>query len=215
MQLTARQLIPRLRPDLLVVGLYAYGYYRMRDPYVLVGNGAGLVSRSWVPNVALVSGGFLVSHFARPTIRSVDFFFGRYWYTGAYLLQLAHTVRAAVSHPAAAAARPPLSEEMAPMLQELLEFQRLADSAGIPMLVLLINPQDTDGTFNALEHEYNTIVSRFSATHRIRLVDPLARFVTLAEGRPVFRLNRDRHWSAAAHDVAAEELAKAIAETSH
>lgn len=208
---TARELIPRLRPNLLALGLYVSSYYRIHDPFVLVGDGAGLVSRSQAQDVAVTKNGYLVSRHGRSALRHLERFLDRYWYTGAYFLQLAARARGAMSdHSRPASETASLNEKMAPMLQELLTSQALADSVGIPMVVLLINPQSRDGSFSDLEHEYNTIVSGFAAAHGIRVVDPLPRLVSLAGGRSVFRLNKDLHWSAAAHAVAAEELAKAI-----
>jgi hypothetical protein len=212
MNQTARELIPRLHPNLLALGLYVSSYYRMRDPFVLMGNGAGLVSRSEAKNVVVEKNGYLVSNFGRPVLRNLEWFLDLHWYTAGYFLQLGARAGRVLSRSHETSEPPPLREKMAPMLQELLASKALADSAGIPMVVLLINPQNSDGSFDELENEYNDIVGEFAAAHGIDVADPLPRLEALAEeGNPIFRLNEDRHWSPTAHAIAAQELAKEVA----
>lgn len=211
MNQTARQLIPRVRPNLLALGLYVSSYYRMRDPFVLIGGGAGLVQRGEAGSVAVMKTGYLVSDFGRPLLRDLEWFLDMHWHTAAYFMQLGARARQALSHSDDASSPPPAEETLAPLLQELLTSKALADSVGIPMVVLLINPQEEDGTFAERENEYNAAVKDFAAAHDIDVVDPLPRLESLAEeDNPVFRLKDDRHWSPAAHAIAAEELAKEV-----
>ena len=52
------------------------------------------------------------------------------------------------------------------------------------------------------------MIVAYATDHGIRVVDPLREFVERAGGQPRFRFGGDRHWSPAAHAIAAELVAE-------
>jgi hypothetical protein len=79
---------------------------------------------------------------------------------------------------------------------------------------MLVNEQEEDGSFQAIEKQYNEVVASFCRARGVKVVDPLPVFERLAGGKPVFRQANDHHWSSEAHKVAAQELLRVLKEES-
>jgi lysophospholipase L1-like esterase len=210
---TAEALLPELRPQVLIVGLYASSYWRMDNPYVLFGG--TLISTSELPRMVLIDGDLLGSPFAQPRVRALDLFFKRHFQLGARLLSVVDALwtwfRGPVpgsAVPAPDAPRDAKAVEAAyqPALEELQRMNELAERYGAALVVLMINRQEVDGTFDPLESTYNEIVTRFGRERGIRVVDPLPDLVANAQGRPVFRYPDNIHWTPRAHRLVANLL---------
>ncbi|HEX5387656.1 MAG TPA: hypothetical protein VFW66_13200 [Gemmatimonadales bacterium] len=220
MRATADALIPRIRPRLLVVGLFAEAQSRLRDPFMLVDG--YIVKQDEAEDVKGVSDGLLYSRMHRPWVKSLDFWLDQHFYVGAYAFKAAYAVydwltnlehRPAASpepgaHPAAGGA----TEYLAAIDSELTALDSLTTTGGVPMIVMLIAGQEDSGDFSASDHELNDSVAAFCARLNIPVYDPLPLLERTAAGRPIYRFRHDWHWSAAAHALAADHLAAAILE---
>ena len=94
---------------------------------------------------------------------------------------------------------------MRPFVAELERIRVLCQSRGVGLVVLLVNHQSGDGSFNSEERAYNAIVTTFCAQAGITVFDPVATF-TSASRSAVFRIGGDAHWSRRAHQVAGRAL---------
>ena len=100
---------------------------------------------------------------------------------------------------------------LAPALEEVGRIDTLARSHGARLVVLLIHVQRDDGTFREIDRRFSRIVAEHGAAHDIPVCDPTPLFERRSGGAPVFRYSRlDAHWSAAAHALAAEDLAACL-----
>ena len=97
-------------------------------------------------------------------------------------------------------------QHLEPALQEILLASAIARSDGARFVVLLINPQASDGTFAPVQWAYNAVVTAFCRDRTIEVVDPLPALVADSGGRPVHRTFDDYHWTRNAHGVAARVL---------
>lgn len=212
MRLAAEFFAPKIDPQLIIVGLYAFGYYRVENPFIIVPGGASPILQSVAHGVRVVKGGVLIPEFENPWLREFTFWLDEHCYLGAHVVHSAghgwRIVRQRTTAPAPRSS--PLPQAMSPMLSELLALQREADSWRVPLVVLLINAQLPDGRFAGEESTYNEIIRSFAQDHGICVVDPLPVFRARAQGRPLFRFRTDRHWSPAAHALAAEILVTSL-----
>ena len=212
MRLTAEALRPRVRPDLIVVGVYGDGYYRIGDPYVVVSSGAMPLSKSAADRVKLTNGGVLEPAFATPLLRDATFWLDRHWYLAGHVAHLVSMASGAVRKGFGPPLPPPapISARMAPLLDELLRFQRFADSANVPLAALLINPQLPTGAWSPDEFAYNEIITTFGREHGVCVIDPLPELERAAKGQPRFRFRDNRHWNPAAQALAADVVARTL-----
>jgi hypothetical protein len=97
-------------------------------------------------------------------------------------------------------------------LEELERIHRLSLTSSRQLVVLLINEQEKDGSFKTVERQYNDVVKAFCRRSGIKVLDPLPAFEKSAGGKPIFRLGDDHHWSKLAHNLAARELFRFLAE---
>lgn len=102
-------------------------------------------------------------------------------------------------------ARAELDQEMQPMLREIEALRSDAERWETPLVVLLVNPVERDGTYSSLQRAYNDVLSEFSHARGICCVDPVSSFADVSKGRTM-RLGSDPHWSPAAHDLAAARI---------
>ena len=218
----AEELAPRVAPDLILLGLFVNGAERMRNPFVLC---AGDVVREQERSrLRAVAGGFLHTPFGRPWLQSVDFWLGEHFYVGAALLEQSHRGlewgsnapghywRRLRGIPEDGRSRGPTEAGerayLAPMLDEVGRLGTLARSLHAPLVVQIIHVQREDGTFREMDERFSRYTAEYCAERAIPIFDPTPLFKERARGVPVYRLSRrDAHWSAAAHALAAEELA--------
>jgi hypothetical protein len=195
-----------------VFGLTTETFDRMLHPNVLY---AGMLVRSDVrPGLRATTDGLLYSPFHQAWVRNVDFWLNAHFYLGAHLLNRAHLIYESVRGTRSERARSSLdsarvTEHMQPTLHEVSAAHRLAAARNIPFIVLLINPQGTEG-FSAAQEFYNALVKDHCRREGIRFVDPLPELQRQAAGRLIYRTVHDQHWTPAAHAVAAAALLEAI-----
>ena len=202
------ELAEELKPRIIVVGLYTSRYWRINDPYVYFHGMA--VRKSDMPNIKVVKGGMILTPFESGSLRSLDFFLADHFYFGAYILRESG---AAVEKVTSYFDKEPLQPShsdieklLEPLLKELEKIHDLCVASNRPLVVLLINDQEEDGHFKEIEKQYNEVVKSFCRRFGVMVVDPLPVFEESANGRPIFRLENDHHWSSLAHQVAAKEL---------
>jgi hypothetical protein len=213
MRQTAAEYVPVIRPDLVIAGIYARGVTRLLDPYVLLGD--GVVRRSALARIRPTPGGYRYSVFERHWLVALDLRVTDHsWLAGHAMHQVQH-LRDRL------AGRPTLNPEHArmvtdapmavqPLLDEIGRLQALTHAAGIQLVVLLVNGQQTDGQFHAIDQELNERIRVYAAGRDIAVVDPRAALIQAADGKPIMRFRTDGHWTPLAHRVVAAELATAL-----
>ena len=211
-RLFTEELAQRLKPKVIVVGVYPSRYWRIDDPYVSF-HGM-LIRKSETERMKVVDGGVIYTPFKTSWLKSLDFFFADHFYFGAHILRAARSaaekaaryVRPDTSQPN----RSDIEKSLKSLLGEIEKIRQLCVSLNIPLVVMLVNEQEADGSFKAVEKQYNEVVESFCRDSGIKVVDPLPVLEGLAGGKPVFRQTNDHHWSSQAHKVAAKELLKVL-----
>ena len=202
---TEEVFFPLLAPRAIFAGIYGHGYTRVQHPYVVVGDGAGLVLGSEAGRVDVADDGFLMPAFESGAPRAVSFWIDRHWFLAGHLMHAIFGPRgvgAAPHAPTESPGRTALEHELAPLLDELAALQADAVRQQVPLVALLINPAEPDGGFSTLQRGYNEVIGDFARARGICCVDPLPRLAAEAHGRTL-RLGSDPHWSPLAHDLAA------------
>ena len=208
------ELAQRLKPKVIVAGVYSSRYWRIDDPYVFF---HGLAMRkSETERIEVVDGGMIYTPFKTSWLKSVDYFCADHFYFGAHLLRAAR----AAAEKAARYVRPDPSQltrsdaekQLKSLLGEIEKMRQLCVSSDIQLVVMLVNEQDEDGSFKSVEKQYNEVVETFCRDSGIKVVNPLPVFEELAHGKPIFRQTNDHHWSSQAHKIAATELLKVLTE---
>lgn len=209
---TAELLFPIVRPELILVGIYGHGYSRVVDPYVVVGDGAGLMRKSLAADVAVTPDGYLLPVFAREPLKTASFWIDKHWHWMGHVLHLLlgpRTLGVRATLPSELPAPGVLERDMQPMLAELAALDADARRLDVPLVGLLIEPVAEDGRFAPISLRYNEIVADFAREHAICLVDPTRTLASSDRGRAL-RLGGDPHWSPLAHDLAAGALIAAL-----
>jgi len=214
MRQTVQELGPELRPQVIVFAVNAETFWRMSDPYVL--RGTQLIRANAARDVVEGRRALYFRRFARwRVLSSLDLWLNQHFELGAHLITLVQlgysrlaelpvANRESPSDPAATDSE--LERKFAPLLKEIDLARSFADSIGASIVVLLVNPQEEDGSFAERQYRYNRIVQAHCDTEGIAVVDPLPVLDRLAVGKPIFRTADDYHWSSAAHEVAAAML---------
>lgn len=195
-----------LDPELVVLGLYPSRYRRLPNPFTYFEGYA--VRRKRLPHLAVTDEGLLYSAFNDARIQRVHRWFMVNFHTGAYVLEAVHIVAGKLYLASHGRDRRlgSSAERLQPLLDELARIHELCERRDVTLVVLLVNHQKIDGSFAAIEHEYNSIVVSFAADRGIAVFDPLPLFEASASGAAVFRLGNDHHWSARAHSLVAKGL---------
>jgi hypothetical protein len=212
MRRTAEVFAPRFGARAVFVGLYGHGYSRVTEPYVVVGEGAGLVRRSEAERVGVEDDGFLLPVFESARLRAAGFWIDRHWRLAGTVMHALLGPRVAGGFPRAereSPGREALEHAMAPMLQELEALRADTERWHAPLVVLLINPVEPDGSVAPLQRGYNEIIGEFARAHGICSIDPLPRFAAASGGRTL-RLGSDPHWSPLAHQLAADLVVEVL-----
>ena len=207
-RLRAESLLTRLEPSWVVCALYARSFWRMQNPYAYFG-GALVLSKELQQLAVDPAGRLIVSQFRPGRVQALDFWLKSYFHLGARLLdRLVPPLRPDLLQPGpwSQIPSPVPVEAYQPVLDEVLALRETLGRHGIGLVVLLVNQQETDGSFASIEYECNRIVAEFADRNGILLLDPLARLVEVAGGAPVLRFPDDLHWTPLAHRVVAEEL---------
>lgn len=211
-RLLTAQLAQQLKPKVIVAGLFSSRYWRLDDPYVFFHGMA--IRKSEIQRLKVVEGGMIYTPFTTTWLKSVDFFFADHFHFGSHLLRASRSAtKKAVSYFTADSSQLPHAEIerlLQPLLQEIAKMRELCVSLDIPLVVMLVNEQEEDGSFKAIENQYNEVVKSFCRKLGVTVVDPLPVFRESAGGKPVFRQRADHHWSSLAHKVAAKELLRVL-----
>ena len=211
-RLFTEELAQRFKPKVIVVGVYSSRYWRIDDPYLSF-HGM-LIRKSETERIKVVDGGMIYTPFKTSWLKSLDFFFVDHFYFGAHILRVARSAAEKAAHyvrgDTSQADRSDIEKSLTSLLGEIEKIRQLCVSMNIPLVVMLVNEQEADGSFKAVEKQYNEVVASFCRDSGIRVVDPLPVFEGLAGGKPVFRQTNDHHWSNQAHKVAAQELLKVL-----
>jgi hypothetical protein len=214
-RISTQELTVQLRPRLVILGLYPTVYWRIADPYVLY---RGIViNKSSLEKAHVTQEGLLLAEYSRwRWISSLDLWFKKHFYFGAYVLQLTAKAKSHIHANLQAHASPygqqtpgslnaESEEEMlTPLLLELDRLHSFLNTQEIPLVVLLINAQWKDGTFEG--RIYNKIVLEHCHARNVICIDPLPALESTAQGEPILRFGGDHHWTRLAHRIAAEEL---------
>lgn len=204
-QLT-QEFLPILRPDLLVVGLYVAGYGRLSDPFVLVED--YLIRSRMAERVERGEGGFYYSRFHRPSLVKIDLWLSRNFFFAANVSNAINVVRrrfnVSTKEPLTAQAE---KKRLTPLLDELMLLRKLAESQGVPIVVLLVGNQRADRGFHDDNVLHHNIVHEFCDEQYIPVVDTLPALIAAANTGDYLRFPGDGHWNARAHRIAAESLA--------
>ncbi len=206
-RILAEELLDRLEPRLVVLGLYSSRYWRIENPYVYW-DGI-LVSRDRLPQITPMPGGFYHSPFETPRLRSADFYLGEKFYFGAHLLRAARSARRAWRRGGDAPHEPgslTTRQEMGPLLVELQRIHRTVSDRGSQLAVLLIAHQSRGETFAAEDREATALAEDFCTGLGVPVFDPLPRLESFADGGPSLRIGEDHHWNRDAHRLAAAGL---------
>lgn len=207
MRQAAEEFWPAVQPQVVIAGLYANSFWRVRNPYML--HGGTLVTTQEAAAVEVLPDGDLVTTaYPRGTVlREVDVFLKRYSHFGAHLLSLLNRGRHWAAQPPKPMTDAAVRLAYAPALEELSVLAQFARARNARLIVLAINAQQEDGSFLPEEWLYNTILREHCVRAGISFVDPLPELVARGRGEPWFRHRGDAHWTRAAHEIAARQLA--------
>lgn len=206
------ELAERFKPKIIVAGVYSSRYWRIDDPYVFFHGMA--MPKSETERIKIVNGGMIYTPFKTNWLKSLDFFFADHFYFGAHILRASRSVAAkatrSIREDSSQLTRSDIEKQLKSLLREIEMMRELCASLNIPLVIMLVNEQEEDGSFKSTEKQYNEVVQSFCRNLGVKVVDPLPVFEQLAGGKPVFRQEHDHHWSSLAHKVAARELLKVL-----
>lgn len=197
-----------LDPGLVILGLYPPGSGRIANPFVLYGGEA--VQQGQVPRLKIVDGGFILTPVYRRNLQPLYFWCAQYFHAGAYALDGIRQVREWIERRRtgdAAASRPYVTGADLQLLLAGVEsiWDLLADH-GIPLVVLIADNQEADGSFAERKLHNNRIITAYCEERGIPVMDPMPALERAASGRPIHRIGSDHHWSAGAHEIVSKEL---------
>lgn len=212
MRQMAEEYVPLLQPSRVMIGVYANGYDRIENPFTLVG--IHLVREEYASEMQLLDDGRIWWHqtgFENSTGKAFEIWAQNHWHFGAYLLKAGHRVRALLGGYFGDPPTPkPAHERLRPLFDELLLLRSYLAERDIGLTVLSICGQGHDGSFIAGNKVLADALRTFGEEHDITIVDPTATLEAAAAGEAIFRFPNDGHWTAAAHRIAAEELAEVL-----
>ena len=211
-RLFTEELAQRLKPKIIVLGVYSSRYWRIDDPYVFFHGMA--MPKSETERIKIVNGGMIHTPFKSSWLKSLDFFLADHFYFGAHILRASRSAAATamryMRQDSSEAAQSDIQKLLKSLLREIEMMRELCAASNIRLVVMLVNEQEEDGSFKPIERQYNEVVQSHCRDLGITVVDPLPVFEQLAGGKPVFRQAHDHHWSSLAHQVAAKELMRVL-----
>ncbi|UCG52975.1 MAG: hypothetical protein JSW58_05295 [Candidatus Latescibacterota bacterium] len=193
-----------LEPRLVVLGLYAAADLRRHDPYVFYGG--HMVLRSMKPHLRLQEDAFLYSPYDNDSIRRLHFWFMENFHVAAYVLDAIHRLTGESSD--WTDQRFQAEKKKISLLDELGRLNERLKAREIGLVVLLVNHQAKDGTFNPLQKRYNSAVTNYCRKEGITIFDPLPSLELRSRGSPLFRIGEDHHWSRHAHALVGTQVAE-------
>ncbi len=208
------ELLPRLDPQLVILGVFAGGIDRMRDPFTALHD--FVVRKSFGPNVRIVNGGLVASRFSRPRAAAVDLWLQTHFYLGAYLFEAANELRGKIRdriqhRRVDRGGLPQRSDSIASLnagLQEIARIRRDVDHRGSRLLVVTSAGFDQQNRIYPPQAEVISAVKHFCDSAGIAFLDPTAQLE--ASGATLRVSPGDWHLSAAANGVFADYLAASL-----
>lgn len=184
----------------------------MHDPYVFF-NGT-TVRSSLLPKLLPLKNGFLFSPFWRGSAIRLDFILDRCFWLGGHAAKVIQTIRENTDRPNASntISIAEATDALAPVLQELLEFQQQATSKGIPVFVLLCNWQSRGGEFSPNARILNSVVRKRFETNGVLVIDPLEDLESTHRRGAAVRFPNDAHWTPLGHRIVAESVRQELTE---
>ena len=211
-RLFTEELAQRLKPKIIVLGVYSSRYWRIDDPYVFFHGMA--MPKSETERIKVVNGGMIHTPFKTSWLKSLDCFFADHFYFGAHLLRASRSAAAKATRnmrqDSSQLTQSDVQKLLKSLLREIEMMRELCASLNIRLVVMLVNEQEEDGSFKSVEKQYNEVVQSYCRDLGLTVVDPLPIFEGLAGGKPIFRQEHDHHWSSLAHKVAAKELLRVL-----
>ncbi len=209
-RLTAEELIPEVKPQVVVLGVYPMGFDRLANPFVA--HDRFLLRESQIPFVVVEPDALLHTPFRRPWLKDVDFWCNRHLVVGALILRTLDEATKTWRHP-----RPPLDTSahglrraMAPLLAEVGLLRDAAQRAGAGFVALSIAIQAPAGDFDPGQDTLEAGVVEYCAAEGIPCVPTLSVLRERSGGKPIYHLPDDLHWTPAANEIAAELLAPLV-----
>jgi hypothetical protein len=201
-RLAAAELVPRLAPRLVVVGVYASRYWRIENPYVYFHGYA--VSSRMLPRLRVDEAGRLLVSSAKPRWRRTEQWLDDHTFVGSRLFRgLPASLR---GHEPAESKPPPAT--LAALFRELDALNDLVRRHRAALVVLLVSHQYEAGDYSGQRKPYKNRVAEHCRSRGIPAFDSIAAFEREATGAaPVFRLPGDHHWSPRAHASVGNALA--------
>jgi hypothetical protein len=197
------ELVPKLAPDFIVIGVYADGFNRLVDPYTSLSN--FVVRKSRTRTLVPVEGGFIQLH---GPMTSLDLWVKTHWFAGGYILDGTYELLRRAHYFLKTHGYLHSELGLAEGLEELARIGKYARERRIPLIALLIVDFDVGNRANVSEMMTNRLVERFCARERIVTFDPTP---MLLVSREILRVSpEDYHWSAAADALVAKHLAPSV-----
>jgi lysophospholipase L1-like esterase len=208
---TAEELLPLLRPQLLVVGIYSSRYWRIWNPYVYFHGYTA--QRRLIPRLRVDDSGVLRVSSAKPRGRRLEQWLDDHSRVGSALFRALPVAWRGNEVP------PPspdsFAESARPFLAEIGRLNALARRHDSKLLILLVSHTKADGRFREIQKQYNGAVGQYCAERDIPYLDPIPGFEhAIRGGASDLQLPDDHHWSPRGHDLVAQLLARAIGGTS-
>jgi len=211
----SEDLIAKLKPKMVILGLYPRAFGRLKNPFKMY-RGILVKEGNFSNMHFLENGNYLTSPYSRPWIKNLDLWMQEHFYFGTYSLQFMYTIKNYLTVILRGQNKFKKEEilvevqrELREFLQEVKKFIFSTREAGIPLIVLLVNPQEANGTFNEKERVYNSVIKQLCQELSITVVDPLPMLEKLAKGKPfIIRQIKNNHWTKFAHRVVGNEVEK-------
>jgi hypothetical protein len=191
-----------LEPKIVVLGVYVSADLRRHDPYVYCGGHAVLSSVK--PYLRPVDGTFLFSPWENESLRRFHFWTMDHFQFAAYILTGFH--RLTGESPDTGERKYQPDKKNTSLLDELGQINQRLKDRGIRLIVLMVNHQSKDGSFEPRQKQYNTAVTAYCGQQAIPVFDPIPLLESRSGGKPVFRIGEDHHWSQQAHALVGSQL---------
>ena len=194
--------VVHLNPKIVVLGLYPPANFRRLDPYVYH-NGHAIV-RSMTPYVKPTDDAILYSPIENRELQRIHFWCMENFHLGARTILLFHDSKERAKQ--TPDNNLPPGGGSVTLLDEVGMLNRMLSDRGIGLVVLVVNHQMEDGTFDARDKLLTAEIVKYCRRARITVFDPMPVLESTAASRPIYRFPNDHHWTAAAHAMVGTKL---------
>ena len=208
-RMTAAELLPEVRPQIVVVGVHLLGCDRLGNPYVL--HEGFLMHKSAVRFTRVEADCVFNTPFRRRWVQDLDQWLNHHTRVGAWMLRL---LRILPDREPAGESEGAVRQAIAPLLAEVGQLRDVVAGANATLVVLPVvfqNKVGEAGVFGRGQDVYERQLAEYCEAEHIPCARVLATLQERSGGKPIFKLPDDLHWSAAAADIAAELLAPVVA----